>query len=314
MFPRKMSGMRGAGLAAAWGLAVFCSFGNAPAAATAESTVLTAPQQVWLAGRDPVRFAPERDYGPFVYVEHDGAVAGLSVDYLQAIARVTGLPVEYLPAAPLDTNLALARQGKVDLISSVRPTPERSAYLGFTTPYVSIPAIVVTRRDTSAPATLDRYSGQRVAVGRSYAVEGFVRSRFPAVEWVPVEDDLDGLAGVRDRRFAAAVADTASVHFLIKRHGIEGLQARDPVGFEYSLSFAYRHDWPMLGAILEQGLRAITPAERQSLHDKWVAPYRHAPTRSLDDKLVAIGTALIVAAVIVRFGLRLLRAGRKGAR
>jgi ABC-type amino acid transport substrate-binding protein len=313
MIPRMMSGRMEAALAALGWLAILFACESAPADANAASEVLTDPQRAWVAGQAPIRFAPERDYGPFVYVENDGTLAGLSVDYIRAISRVTGLPVEYLPAAPLDSNLALARQGQVDLISSVRPTPERSQYLGFTTPYVSIPAVVVTRRDGNAPASLDRYAGLRVAVGRSYAVESFVRSRFPAVEWIPVQDDLEGLQGVRERRFAAAVADTASVHFILKRHGIEGLQARDPVGFEYSLSFAYRHDWPMLGEILEQGLRAITSAERQGLHDKWVAPYQQTSGRSVEEKLVAIGTGLIAAALLVRFGLRLMRAGRKGA-
>lgn len=313
MIPRKMSGRMEAALAAFVWLAILFACESVHAAANAAPPILTDTQQAWLVGQAPIRFAPERDYGPFVYVENDGTLAGLSVDYLRAISRVTGLPVTYLPAAPLDSNLALARQGQVDLVSSVRPTPERSVYLGFTTPYVSIPAVVVTRRDGNAPASLDRYAGLKVAVGRSYAVESFVRSRFPAVEWIPVQDDLEGLNGVRDRRFVAAVADTASVHFILKRHGIEGLLARDPVGFEYSLSFAYRHDWPMLGAILEQGLRAITPAERQSLHDKWVAPYRRTSGRSVEEKLVAIGMALIAAALIVRFGLRLMRSGRKGA-
>ncbi len=34
----------------------------------------------------PVRFAPERDYGPFVFEAADGKVKGLSVDVLEALA------------------------------------------------------------------------------------------------------------------------------------------------------------------------------------------------------------------------------------
>jgi hypothetical protein len=44
-----------------------------------------------------------------------------------------------------------------------------------------------------------------------------------------------------------------------------------------------------------------------------VAPYQQTSGRSVEEKLVAIGTGLIAAALLVRFGLRLMRAGRKGA-
>ena len=36
-----------------------------------------------------------------------------------------------------------AQRGEVDLVSSLRPTPERAAYLAFTAPYVQVPAVRV---------------------------------------------------------------------------------------------------------------------------------------------------------------------------
>lgn len=105
-----------------------------------------------------IRFAPEKDYGPFVYQTAEGRVEGLSIDILEAVKSGLDSPVLMLPAQPLAAILEAARRGEVDLISSLRPTPERSAYLAFTSPYVQVPAVLVVRQSVS-PAVPD--SGPR---------------------------------------------------------------------------------------------------------------------------------------------------------
>jgi len=270
-----------------------------PGSATADAGATTPGDRAWPATRAPVRFAPERAYGPFVYLAADGTVQGLSVDYLKAVVRETGLPVTYLPPAPLDRNLALVRAREADLLSSLRPTPERSQYLAFTQHYVSIPAVVVVRVADKGRADLQALAGRQVAVGRSYAVEHYVRQRYPSVRWVPVPDDEEGLTGVRDGRFDAAVADVASVRFIVRHHRLEGLRIGLPVGFDYALSFAYRRDWPELGAILEAGLRRLSSAERQALYGRWVEPYRDAQSEGDRTVLLAVGLGCIALAIAV---------------
>lgn len=270
-----------------------------PAVAAAEAGAMTPAERAWLESHGPVRFAPERAYGPFVYLAGDGTVQGLSVDYLQAIVRETGLRVTYLPPAPLDRNLILAKAREADLLSSLRPTPDRSQFLAFTQPYVSIPAVVVVRAEEKGRADLQALAGRKVAVGRSYAVERYVRQHHPSVRWVAVADDGEGLAGVHEGRFEAAVADVASVRFIVRHHRLEGLRIGEPVGFEYALSFAYRRDWPELGAILEHGLRRLSAAERQALYDRWIEPHRDTDSDGDRTVLMVVGGACIVLAIIV---------------
>ena len=99
---------------------------------------------------------------------------GLSADFLNAMATQGELRIDTLPAQPLASILEAARQGQVDLISSLRPTPERAEFLGFTRPYVTVPAVLVTLPSRD-PQSLGDFRGRPVAVGRGYAVESFVR-------------------------------------------------------------------------------------------------------------------------------------------
>jgi ABC-type amino acid transport substrate-binding protein len=218
-----------------------------------------------------VRFAPEKDYGPFVYQDEAGVVRGLSVEFVHEIAAAAGLQVSTLPARNLSEILALARRGEVDLISSLRPDPERGAYLGFTRAYVSVPAVLITKAGAPGNATLAAYDGQPVAVGKGYGVEAFVRQAFPGVRWVPVGDDGQGLQRLQSGDVSAVVADIASFSFISRQRGLTGLQANAGIGFEYALSLAYRKDWPELGDLLEQGLRAMPQARREAILQRWLA-------------------------------------------
>ncbi|RZS58359.1 transporter substrate-binding domain-containing protein [Sphaerotilus mobilis] len=244
-----------------------------------------------------VRFAPEADYGPFVYRDADGRIRGLSVDLLDQVARHAGVSMQTLPARPLAEILAGAQRGEVDLITSLRPTPERAAYLGFTRPYVQVDAIAVGRAGTPGPDLRD-LSGRKVAVGAGYAVEHFVRQAYPQVVWQGVADDRVGLALLRAGQVDAAVADVASVHFIVTQQGWPALALGRPVGFSYPLSFAWRKDLPELGAALEAGLAALTPDERAVVLQRWLPAEALAV---IDDRrlpLLAVGVAALLAGAV----------------
>ena len=237
-----------------------------------------------------VRFAPEADYGPFVFRAEDGSIQGLSVDVLHLAARRGGLQVVTLPAAPLAANLAAARRGQVDVLTSLRPTPERAQFLDFSAPYVQVPAVVISLRVRTEP-DLAALAGQAVAVGQGYAVEAHVRQRFPAVRWQAVPDDLQGLQQLRRGEVIAVVADVASASYLIQRQGWTDLRLGRPVGFDYPLSLAWRKDLPAVGAALQRGLLAITPQEREALRVRWM-PAAASQVESTLARRWLIGAAL----------------------
>jgi ABC-type amino acid transport substrate-binding protein len=222
-----------------------------------------------LQAATPVRFAPEKDYAPFVSETPEGRIQGLSIDVLEALAPLLDIQLTVLPAQPLSRILEAAQRGEVDLVSSLRPTPERAAYLAFTAPYIQVPAVLVVRHSVSPPRLKD-LDGQRVAVGQGYAVESFVRQHHRRVDWQAVPDDLAGLQGLLAGQYQGVVADIASVSHAIRVHKITGVQVVEAIGFEYPLSFAYRKDFPALGQQLDAALIKLDPQTRQKITDRWI--------------------------------------------
>ena len=244
----------------------------------------------------PIRFAPERNYGPFVFEADDGSVQGLSVDLLEALAPLAGLQLVMQKARPLAEILEAARRGEVDLISSLRPTPERAAFLNFTHPYVSVPAVLVT---LPGPVSLrlSDFSQRRVAVGKGYAVEAFGRQQYPEVDRVPTHDDADGLRRLSAAQVAAVVCDVATAHFYAEQLGLPALQIHASIGFEYPLSFAYLKSRPDIGERLEEGLRLLPQARLLAVTERWLEGREQPPEEARTWWLKRVGLGLCALAL-----------------
>lgn len=257
----------------------------------------------WAGPSQLVRFAPERDYGPFVFQREDGRIDGLSVEMLGLLQARAGLTITTLPARPLNEQLEALRRREADLVSSLRATPERGEYALFTLPYVSVPAVVVMRADRPE-RRLAAMGGEPVAVGLGYAVEPVMRQRYPQVAWQGVSDDGVALRGVLQRRFEAAVVDAASFAHVVATQGLDGLRAVASADFEYTLSFAVRKDWPELREALDDAIRSLPGAQRQAVLRRWLAeplPPQRTPW------VTWLGGALLLAGALTA-----LAAGRRG--
>jgi len=253
-----------------------------------------------------IRFAPEKDYAPFVSVSSTGQVQGLSIDVLEILKPRLGADVQMLAPDSLANILQATRRGEVDLISSLRPTQERAEFLAFTEPYVKVPAVLVVKSGTS-PLFMKDLAGRSVAVGKGYAVESFVRANYPHVRWVPVPDDVSALRGLMRGDVDGVVADVASVSDATRHSGIRGVQVIETLPFEYELSFAYRKELKALGSALNTGLKEITPSTRHALLLRWI----DAETLAYEDpqlsKVRKLAMALFVLALVSAATWRLRR-------
>ncbi|OWQ93377.1 hypothetical protein CDN99_02540 [Roseateles aquatilis] len=261
---------------------------------------LTAEEHAWVAQHPVVRVGASATYGPFTYTDEDGRTTGLSVDYARRLSELTGLRFEFQKPQTFAENLAGLGSGDIDMLMSLRETAERAQKVGFTRPYISVPAVLLRRAgDGGGPLQ----PGEPVAVSRGYAVAAFLKDRY-ATNPVQVEsDDRAVLRRLAGGEIGAAVMDLAGATYLMRSDGIGNLRVVDDIGFAYSLGIGYRHDWPMLGRILDKALLRIGDGERQAIADRWITQDT-ALMRWQRRALWAIGIALVL--VIAGLGLVLL--------
>jgi len=277
--------------------------GLAGTRASAQDTLLTAEEQAWVAKHPVLLFSPERDFPPFSFVDSQGQHRGLSADVLDLVQAHTGLKFQAVGAAERAGNIERLRKREVDLLTSLRPTPEREQFIAFTSAYVSSPAVILRRRGDRRSGDLASMSGQRVAVDRNSAVEDFVKTSWPAIVPVPVDVAAQGLRDLVTGDVDACAVNLATASFIIERDRLSGLRVAGETGYFSTLALGYRKDWPMLGRVLEKGLAQISEAERAQLIARWIPlsdiAWWQRPEVQRVLGAAAIGTGLLMGGLLL---------------
>jgi len=272
-------------------------------ALAAPDALLTPEEQAFVAKHPVVLFAPERDFPPFSFVDSQGQHRGLSADVLELVQAHTGLKFQAVAAGDRAANLERARRREVDLLTSLRPTPERETYLSFTSAYVSSPAVLLRRRGDRRAGELARMGGERVAVDRHSATAVFLRETAPAVQAVEVERAAEGLRALVFGEVDASLVNLATASFLIERDRLSGLRVAGETGFFSTLTLGYRKDWPLLGRVLEKGLAQISEAERAAMIARWIPlsdiAWWQRPEVQRVLGVAAIGTGLLMGGLLL---------------
>lgn len=107
---------------------------------------LLGPWLSWGASPDTLRYSTNPHYPPYDWACSDKDFDGATTDLLRLAAPpgIVLVPV----VVPWTRALELAKEGKLDLLASLRKTPEREAFLEFTTHRAfPNPIVVFVRRD-----------------------------------------------------------------------------------------------------------------------------------------------------------------------
>ena len=156
----------------------------------------------------------------------------------------------------------MARQGRVDIVTSLMKTRERSEYLLFTSAYISVPAVIITRKEVAGTLSLDQMETLKIAVGQGYAVTSYLDKNYPRLHLVSADDDTACLKMLSFGEVDAAIVDLASASYVIDTLKITNLRVAGNVGFKYELCFASRQDWPILNRIMDKAIAQVSKTEQ----------------------------------------------------
>lgn len=235
--------------------------------------LLTPEENLWLQQRnDTIVVYPEQNNPPFSYQNATGNIQGLSVDYIELIAEKIGAKIQYLtPRSRSQINTELLA-GKGD-VAFFTPDRDKEGYLIFSESYITVPVVIVVRKDFDKRSglTLNDFNGKRVAMIEGSAVDAYVNTNYPRVVREEVTDNEVGLQQVVLGEVDAAVMDVASLSFYLSKQVLSSVKIVGNTGLDYKPSFAMSKDKTILQSILEKGLSQISVNDRGLLADKWIA-------------------------------------------
>jgi len=269
---------------------------------TLPTVPLTPEERAWLAEHPVIRIAPDPGYEPIEFFSGKGVYSGIAADYLSLVQKRTGIRFQVVRLRNREEIFTALRNREVDVLGAATKSPQRSRFLLFTSPYLEIPLVLVTRI-TEGNMKPDQLKGKRVSVVSQHVSGDYLPLAFPQVAHEMVPDVRTGLRDVSFGKSDVLLESLFIASFLMEKEGITNLHVAGELGFYYMPAIACRGDWPILNSILEKGLASISASEREVIYKKWV-PFESQvmllSKTSRKNVLAFLGLiALVIASVIV---------------
>jgi polar amino acid transport system substrate-binding protein len=231
---------------------------------------LAGNETAWLDDHKDLRLGIDPSWAPFEYFDSNGELAGITSDNIRILTDKLGVSIEPVKNISWAEVLARAQDGRLDIVSSIVKTEERSEYLLFTEPYLNLPTVIVMRNDASFIEGIQDLKDKTIAVVTGYAIQAYLKEDNPDQELLLYDNLPDAMRAVSAGRADAVIGNVASINLIKNELGLNRLNVAASAPYTYDLSFGVRKDWPELIPILEKGLAGITDNEKEIIRDKWV--------------------------------------------
>jgi len=258
--------------------------------------VLTDAEQRWLDARHTVR-ARVSDWPPYMFTQP--TPAGAAVDYLEAVARRFGFAVEFVPdSVGWSESMRDVKEERrhFDVLLTMHRSSEREKDFALSADYLYMPWAIFARRDSPFISGLESLRGKTIAAEKGYFMTGKLKREHPEIRLIEVDRSADALRAVSSERADAYVGNLVNASFLIRELGLANLTVAAPTAYgDHTQAMAVRKDWPELASLINKGIAAMTPDERNAIMLRW-DPQKAVPR--VDYTLawqVSAGAVLILA-------------------
>jgi two-component system sensor histidine kinase EvgS len=226
---------------------------TAEADALLERVNFSEAERRWMAANPVVRWAPVKDFMPFMFVDHRGRYAGLSLQVMDKIESETGLRFE-----PVEAGDDMA----ADILPAVTRDQRLPAGMQLSEPVFRDHWVIVCRIGDPDLKQLSNLSGHRIAYFAPNAVVERIKQAVPGVTLVPTDSVAESYEFVAAGRADVTVGNIDSVNYIVRQFFPQRLKVAGSVDdAPVDIGFAVRSDRPELLAIINKTLNSIPPEE-----------------------------------------------------
>lgn len=237
------------------------------AGSIAQQRINLQPQEREWVRRNPVVTLATQQVPLYTFKTGDGRWAGLSIEILARISRMTGLQFVHKEAFSMTQVLDMLEKGEAQMSSNLSRNRERKSFLNFTYSYGGAPWVFVVRINDSRLGSLGALAGKVLVLPARHALEDLVRREYPAITLRLV----DTYAQARDavaKGEADATIQTETQALLYPPGRLKVGRSVD--GRWSSASFAMPARFPELLSIMNKALEAIPMADIRALRVQWL--------------------------------------------
>lgn len=229
----------------------------------------TQQQHEFLQRKKEITMCVDPLWMPFERIKN-GQHIGISNDVFDQFRQQLPIPIRLIPTTSWQQSITYTKARRCDILSLVSKTPERSLYMDFTEPYLTLPIVVATKTDTFFIDNIKDVQHKKLGAVKGYAIAEKLRRELPDINIVDVNSINDGLTRVQSGELFGYIDTLMVVAHAIQQDFTGILKVSARLKDNVKLSIGIRNDQAQLKAIFNTLIKSIDEAELQASYNKWV--------------------------------------------
>jgi ABC-type amino acid transport substrate-binding protein/signal transduction histidine kinase len=229
---------------------------------------LSFEEQEFIKNNPIIKVGAEKEYPPF-YFNEDGKQTGLIKDYLDLIEEKTSFKFNYISDS-WENILQGTKEGTIDLIPLAAKTTKRETFLNFSNKHIKLSDYIFSKHKTIIE-NLENLDGKTIAIIRGYALNEFMKVKYPNVKILLVDSILESIDAIYTNKADFLISNLAIINYLTKKNHLEKLATKLFVDHNATnLYMATNINNKILFNIIEKALNSIKDIEKDEILKKWI--------------------------------------------
>ena len=237
--------------------------------AAAKNFSLTPREKNFLKAHPQISLGVMDAWPPMNFMDKEGSPSGIGADYIKALNKLLGGVLKITPA-PFAQNLSQVKDKKLDALMDVTPKPEREEFLNFTRPYLTIPHVIVAKRDGPYYAAEEDLANKTLALEKGFYSVKYFRDKDPTLTIKEYPNTALALDAVARGSADAYAGNRAVATWIMDNEIMQNLMVQGRIKRPGSvLAIGVRKDWPELATILDKALAALPVDQIREVQRRW---------------------------------------------
>ena len=234
----------------------------------------------------------------------DGKYRGISVDYMDIIAKKAGFQVQYLTDIPWPVALNNIKNHEgIDLLLTAKITPKRLKEMLFTREYLLMPYVIFSRKDNYSISTIKDLDKKNVSIEKGYAISKKLSDEYPKIILLKKETTHEALQALSLGEANAYIGNLTIGTYILQQQNLTNIKVAAPTPFDnHNQAMAIRDDWPELASIIDKTLNAMQPEDHEAIRSRWLS-IRYEYGIQFVDILKWVLVVTLISIIIIAFVL-----------
>lgn len=231
---------------------------------------LTQNEKKWLLENSIIRVGMDSDYAPYEWLDKKGNFVGMAVDYLLLLEKKLGVHFVLVKNKSWEQLVEMAKEGEIDILTSIVETPQRLKYFSFSHPYRDTQTMIIDNGKGDFIGNLKHLEGKIVTVEKGFFTVELLKNNYPKIKLKLANTILEALQLVIDGKADAYVGDMSAVDYAIKKNGLEGLRFAGQTEFSSQHRLAFPLSKTELSSIMTKAMLSISEEESNTIFSRWI--------------------------------------------